>query len=540
MGQASSVTGCSPELTRHHSTCSPRRIPPMKSETENSENEAENDTPTTTRDFISDLPDECLAHIFQSLTSGERKSCSVVCKRWLKVEGQSRQRLSLNAQSELYSGIPSLFARFDSVTKLALRCNRRSISISDDALVLVSLRCRNLSRLKLRGCRELTDFGIAAFAENCKNLKKLSCGSCDFGTNGLNSVLQHCSLLEELSIKRLRGINDNGTEAAQPISPGLAAKSLRSICLKELYNGQLLGPLIIGSKNLRTLKLIKCMGDWDSVLELMANSNDGLVEIHLERLQVTDTGLSAISNCVNLEILHIVKIPDCSNLGIVSIAERCTVLRKVHIDGWRTNRIGDEGLAALGKNCSHLQELVLIGLNPTALSLEVIASNCQNLERLALCSSETIRDGEISCVVSKCAALKKFCIKSCPITDNGLEALAWGCPNLVKVKVKKCREVTHEILEWLRLRRESLVVNLDVDEIEAVDAASASDSGGGAQEDGLEVPSTENQATNPHAPERRNARRSLFKAKFGFLKARKIAAYAKWWSSGIVNSSTTP
>ncbi|GAB2211864.1 hypothetical protein Droror1_Dr00025203 [Drosera rotundifolia] len=214
----------------------------------------------------------------------------------------------------------------------------------------------------------------------------------------------------------------------------LWSKGLRSVCLKELYNGQVFGDLIVEAKNLMLLKLINCMGNWDSVLERMADSNARLVEIHLERLQVSDVGLSAISSCHDLEILHVVKTPDCTNVGIVSIAERCRSLRKVHIDGWRMNRIGDEGLAALGKNCGNLQELVLIGLNPTVSSLEVIASSCRNLERLALCSSETVRDAEISCIESKCVALK-FCIKSCSISDDGLEAHASGCPNLVKIKV---------------------------------------------------------------------------------------------------------
>ncbi|GAB2260294.1 hypothetical protein Droror1_Dr00011149 [Drosera rotundifolia] len=177
------------------------------------------------------------------------------------------------------------------------------------------------------------------------------------------------------------------------------------------------------------------MRNWDSVQERMADSNARLVKIHLERLQVSDVGLSAILSYTDLEILHVVKTPDCTNVGIVSIAERCRSLKKVHIDRWRTNRIGDEGLAALGKKCGNLQELVSIGLNPTASSLEVIASSCRNLERLALCSSETIRDAEISCIASKCVALKKFCIKSCPISDDGLEALASGYPNLVKIKV---------------------------------------------------------------------------------------------------------
>ena len=46
-------------------------------------------------DFISDLPDDCLACIFQSLSSGDRKQCSLVCR----IEGQSRHWLSLNLLS---------------------------------------------------------------------------------------------------------------------------------------------------------------------------------------------------------------------------------------------------------------------------------------------------------------------------------------------------------------------------------------------------------------------------------------------------------
>ncbi|KAM2377372.1 hypothetical protein ACFX1X_043988 [Malus domestica] len=52
-------------------------------------------------DFIFDLPDECLACIFQSLGSGDRKRCFLVCRRWLRIKGQNRHRLSLNTQSDL-------------------------------------------------------------------------------------------------------------------------------------------------------------------------------------------------------------------------------------------------------------------------------------------------------------------------------------------------------------------------------------------------------------------------------------------------------
>ncbi|CAN0898009.1 F-box protein SKIP2, partial [Linum grandiflorum] len=374
-----------------------------------------------------------------------------------------------------YASLPSIFARFDSVTKLALRCDRKSISLDDDAFLMISVKCPNLTRLKLRGCREITDHGMAAFAQHCRSLKKLSCGSCSFGAKGMNAVLENCTSLEELSIKRLRGIHD-GTDL---IGVGAAAaSSLKSICLKELVNGQSFEPLVIGAKNLRSLKIFRCVGDWDKVLRLRgkqeaaAGGNGSLVEIHLERIQVSDAGLTGISKFPNLEILHIVKTPECSNSGLISIAENCRKLRKLHIDGWRTNRISDNGLIAIAEQCSNLEELVLIGVNATHMSLGLIAANCRKLERLALCGSGTIRDEEIVCISEKCMSLKKLCIKGCAISDKAIATLAWGFPNLIKVKVKKWRGVTCGIVDWLQERKPLLVVDFNRVQIEILEETS--------------------------------------------------------------------
>ncbi|XP_017622762.1 F-box protein SKIP2 [Gossypium arboreum] len=493
-------------------------------------------------DYTAELPDECLAFVFQFLGPGDRNRCSLVCKRWFRVDGWSRHRLSLNAQSEIVSSLPSLFTRFDSVTKLALRCSRKSISLTDDSLLTISIRCRNLTRLKLRGCREITDEGMSTFAKNSKKLRKLSCGSCMFGAKALNAVLDHCANLEELSVKRLRGIHDG----AEPIGPGAAASSLKMICLKELVNGQSFAPLVVGSKNLKTLKIIHCLGDWDSVLQLIGNRNQNykenlncdinygssdsnsnpLMEIHLERLQVSDIGLSAISKCTKIENLHIVKTPECSNYGLVCVAENCKLLRKLHIDGWRTNRIGDEGLIAVAKHCSNLQELVLIGVNATHVSLSAIACNCSKLERLALCGSGTIGDTEIACIAAKCMALKKLCIKGCPISDIAIEALGSGCPNLVKIKVRKCRGVSSDAGEWLREQRGSMLINMDACDTDCGFEASVSDIG--VHETGVEV----GQVTAVGASTSSNGRLALLRSKLGHFAGRNLVACTlRRWSN---------
>ncbi|KAL0729997.1 hypothetical protein Bca4012_026090 [Brassica carinata] len=295
--------------------------------------------------------------------------------------------------------------------------------------------------------------GMESFARNCKSLKKLSCGSCDFGARGLNAVLEHCKVLEELSVKSIRGIHETA-EAVRLHS----SSSLRYICLKELVNGQVFESLV-ASRTLKKLRIICCLGNWDKVLQVNGDGNSSLTEIHLERLQT----------------------PECSNSGLVCVVERCGLLRKLHIDGWRTKRIGDEGLMALAKHCLLLQELVLIGVDATHASLSAIASNCKKLERLDLCGSSAIGDAEMACIAEKCVALRKFCIKGCPISDVGIKALALGCPNLVKLKVKKCIVVTGDVREWLRERRRTLVVSMDGDETKGPAVIGSEDGGRGLE-----------------------------------------------------------
>lgn len=259
-----------------------------------------------------------------------------------------------------------------------------------------------------------------------------------------------------------------------------------------------------------------------------------LMEVHIERIQVSDYGVSAISNCLNLEILHLIKVWDCSNVGLSCIAEHCKKLRKLHIDGWRINRIGDEGLMAIAKQCLDLQELVLIGVNPTCLSLSSLASNCVNLERLALCGSR-VGDEEIACIAAKCKSLKKLCIKGCPISNIGIESLAWGCPNLAKIKVKKCRGVTGEIREWLVEKRRSLSVNWDVEEIDHLDASS-SDAGSAREA----VPELGQVETGVEAPVGGDGRLTMLKTRLGVLAGRSLMActFGRWSSNSTDSSSS--
>ncbi|KAK1603859.1 hypothetical protein QYE76_027532 [Lolium multiflorum] len=179
-----------------------------------------------------ELPEELLAAVFGLLGSGDRKRFSLVSRRWLAAEAASRLRLALDARDPLLPAAPGILRRFSAVSKLALKCDRRADSVGDPALVLVARRLGpGLRRLKLRSLRAVTDDGVHALAAAGVNLRKLSVGSRAFGARGIEAALRSCTQLDELSVKRLRGL-----ASSDPITvPG---PRLQSLSMKELYNGQ--------------------------------------------------------------------------------------------------------------------------------------------------------------------------------------------------------------------------------------------------------------------------------------------------------------
>ncbi|KAH7844412.1 hypothetical protein Vadar_027741 [Vaccinium darrowii] len=150
----------------------------------------------------------------------------------------------------------------------------------------------------------------------------------------------------------------------------------------------------------------------------------------------------------------------------------------------------DEALIVTGKYCANsLKELGLIGVDASGIGLEYVATNCVKLERLALRCCETIRDGEIRCIASQFAALKELWIEECPVTDEGIKAFGWGYPNLVEIKVNKCKGVTSDhVVDWLGETRGSLLVNIDVLELDSSSDGDG-DSGVGSQGGGgVDIP----------------------------------------------------
>ena len=77
-------------------------------------------------------------------------------------------------------------------------------------------------------------------------------------------------------------------------------------------------------------------------------------------------------------------------------------------------------MLTVASRCFGLQELVLMGVLITMASLTALASNCPVLERLALCNFDSVGDSKMGIIAAKFNALKKLCIKNCPISESGI------------------------------------------------------------------------------------------------------------------------
>lgn len=200
-------------------------------------------------------------------------------------------------------------------------------------------------------------------------------------------------------------------------------------------------------------------------MESLQSTTTSIVEIQMENVQMGDPGLVSISaSCPYLQVLYLSRVTDCTDDGLSAIANSCRKLRKLHIDAWSrfgSRAIGEEGFLSIATKCHCLQEVVLMGIPITVMSLNVLASNCPALQRMALCNTDSVGDSEMQFIGSKFTALKKLCIKNCPISDKGIKSVGEGCPSLVKLKVKRCRGVTQGTVSNLRMRRRCLTVSVD-------------------------------------------------------------------------------
>ena len=200
--------------------------------------------------------------------------------------------------------------------------------VTDHALQSIAEHCTGLQSLTLRSCREITDTGLIIISEYCPNLISLKIDNCDQITDtSIISISTHCTELQSLHLDSCPHLTD------------ASIISISTYCT-----------------GLQSLTLSRCRLITDASIISISTHCSGLQSLHIENChQITDASIISIStHCTGLQSIDLFKCDQITDTSIISISENCTGLKRFFVS---YIKITDASLIAIAKNCTGLQSL---------------------------------------------------------------------------------------------------------------------------------------------------------------------------------------
>ncbi|OIV95878.1 hypothetical protein TanjilG_06854 [Lupinus angustifolius] len=161
---------------------------------------------------------------------------------------------------------------------------------------------------------------------------------------------------------------------------------------------------------------------------------------------LSDAGLAVIGNGFpKLEKLNLIWCSNVTSDGLASLARKCTYLKSLDLQGCY---VRDQGLAAVGQCCKQLEDLNLRfceGLTDTGL-IELAVGVGKSLKSLGVAACAKITDSSMEAVGSHCGSLENLSLDSEFIHNQGILAVAGGCPHLKVIKLQ-CINVNDDALK---------------------------------------------------------------------------------------------
>nr|XP_004309039.2 PREDICTED: F-box protein At5g51380-like [Fragaria vesca subsp. vesca] len=359
-------------------------------------------------DQTAQLSDQILLKILGKLPEMDRKPSSMVCKRWLSLQGRLVRSAKVKDWSFVESG--RVISRFPNLTQVdlvpgSLISDRNSGILLNNCAFSVPVACSG-HRVFEVDCDlvpgEVVDRGLSELGSGCPNLKKLVViGASELG---LLSVAEECPTLQELELHK---------------------------CTDNLLRG------IAACENLQVLKLVANVeGLYGSVvsdigLTILAQGCTRLVKLELSGCEGSFDGIKAIGQC-------------CQMLEELSFCD---------------HRMDGGWLAALSY-CENLKTLRF----QSCKRIEVVPGPdeylgaCPALENLHLYKCQLRDKGSVRALFMVCAAAKEIVFQDCWGLDNDMFRLASICRRVTFLSLEGCSLLTTEGLESVILSWKELEV----------------------------------------------------------------------------------
>lgn len=186
-----------------------------------------------------------------------------------------------------------------------------------------------------------------------------------------------------------------------------------------------------------------------------------LEELHLNNCSaIMDVSLAWIAEaCPNLLTLRLDMCDNVSDHGVSLIARSCKKLRRL---GLSANPISDETLHAIATNCPDMEELALsFCYMLTSEGVQELARNCKKLQHVNLCLVDRLDDEGLCALADNCDLIT-LNLRGCSnISDDGISHLSSRCPNLRMLHLLDCSHVTLASVRAVRENCSNSVVIFD-------------------------------------------------------------------------------
>lgn len=373
---------------------------------------------TLTLDLASLLSDEILLQILSKLPPSQYITNSLVCKRWLHLQGRLVRSLKLTDWDFLESR--RLIHQFPNLTDIdivraciqtqrdsGILFNHKFVSIHLDSRFSPSGFIRNNDILP----SDLVDKGLQILAEGCLNLRKLALiGASE---KGLSSVAKECMTLQELGLHccsdlSLKGIS--GCKNLQILKLNGSVDGFYSSVISDIG----LTILAQGCKRLVKLELNGCEGSYDGI-KAIGQCCQMLEEMTLCDHRMDGGWLSALSFCGNLKTLRLQSCKTIdANPGPDEHLGSCPTLEELHIQ--RCQLRDKQCLKALLLVCETVRDIVF--------------QDCWGL------------DDDIFGTANICWRVKFLFLEGCSLlTVEGLESVIFSWKELQRLRVVSCNNI---------------------------------------------------------------------------------------------------
>ncbi|KAE8657190.1 F-box protein [Hibiscus syriacus] len=369
------------------------------------------------------LSDELLLDILSRLPLSQRNPNSLVCKRWLNLQGRLVRSLKILDWDFLESG--RLFTRFPNLTHLDL-LNGCLFSPRDSGILLThKLIWMQMSSGFCSNCKflqenllpaEAVDKGMQALANGYPNLRRLVViNASEFG---LLTVAEECLTLQELELHKCKDNVLRGIAACENLQILKLVANVEGL-YTSLVTDIGLTILAQGCKRLVKLELNGCEGSFDGIKAI------GQCCLMLEELTICDHKmddgwLAGLSYCENLKTL---KLLSCKRIdpspGQDEYLGFCPALERLHLQECQFR--SKKSVRALFRVCESVREIVIQDCWGLDDDMFRFASLCRRVKLLSLEGCSLLRTEGLEAVSLSFKDLESLIVVSCKnIKESGI------------------------------------------------------------------------------------------------------------------------